>query len=90
VDVREWYDDLTYREAHLAMEGGFDGFLHQDPRFSKSVQGRVVGDSWYYKGGYVLGWVVKALLLLALALAGVRMGALPDFTGWLPSVPVTV
>lgn len=65
VDVAEWAADLTYREAHLFVEGFFDGFRHVDPRYGKAVQGAVTGDSWYYKGGFVIGWTLKALLLIA-------------------------
>lgn len=65
VDLQDWYEDLTYREAHLFVEGFFDGFRQIDPRYGKKVQGRVVGDSWYYKGGFVIGWIVKTGLLAA-------------------------
>lgn len=63
IDVDDWAADLTYREAHLLTEGAFDGFRHIDPRFGKRVQGAVAGDSWYYKGGYIGGWALKAVLI---------------------------
>jgi hypothetical protein len=62
-DIEEWAGDLTYREAHLFTEGAFDGFRQVSPRYGKKVQGKVAADSWYYKGGFVIGWIIKALLL---------------------------
>lgn len=71
VDINEWARDLTYREVHLTVEGVFDGFRQVRPRFRKRVQGTVVGDSWYYKGGFVFGYVLKAVLAIAAAAVGV-------------------
>ena len=76
VDVSAWKTDLTYREVHLAVEGLFDGFRQVRPRFRKRVQGTVVGDSWYYKGAFVAGYSLKALLLIGLAAVGVEVGGL--------------
>ena len=65
-DFEEWAQDLTYREVHLFVEGAFDGFRRVDPRFRKNLQGKVVGDSWYYKGGYILAYITKVLLVVLL------------------------
>lgn len=70
VDVDEWARDLTYREIHLSVEGVFDGFRQVRPRFRKRVQGTVVGDSWYYKSGFVVGYTLKALLAITAAAVG--------------------
>lgn len=75
VDVDDWAKDLTYREIHLATEGLFDGFRQVRPRFRKRVQGTVVGDSWYYKGAFVLGYLLKAILLIGAGAYGT--GTLP-------------
>jgi hypothetical protein len=72
-DVTEWAADLTYREVHLFVEGVFDGFRRVDPRFRKNLHGKVVGDSWYYKGGYVLAYALKVVLLAIAAVAGVGL-----------------
>jgi hypothetical protein len=63
VDVADWASDLTYREVHLFTEGAYRGLLRLDPRPGKKLQGRVLADSWYYKGGYVLGYLSKAVIL---------------------------
>lgn len=70
VAVDDWARDLTYREIHLAVEGAFDGFRQVKPRFGKKVQGTVTGDSWYYKGAFVGGYVLKYLVLIAAAAVG--------------------
>ena len=73
VDVADWARDLTYREVHLFTEGVYRGLVRLDPRPGKKLQGRVLADSWYYKGGYVLGYLLKAGLM---GLAGVGAGGL--------------
>lgn len=74
VDAADWVADLTYREIHLSVEGLFDGFRQVRPRFRKRVQGTVVGDSWYYKGAFVAGYVLKFVLAVAAAeYAGVAL-----------------
>lgn len=62
IDLGEWYDDLTYKEVHLFVEGFYRGFVGLDPRWGKKLQGRVIGDSWYAKGGFVLGKMGQLLL----------------------------
>jgi hypothetical protein len=69
VAIDAWAADLTYREVHLAVEGLFDGFRRINPRFSERVQGTVVGDSWYYKAMFVVGYLLKYLLAYGAAQA---------------------
>jgi hypothetical protein len=63
VDVGDWYEDLTYKEVHLFVEGFYRGVRNLDPRFSRKLQGTVLGDSWYAKGGYVLGTLLHVVLV---------------------------
>ena len=72
VGFDEWAADLTYREAHLFTEGFFRGFTRRPFGREVRLQGKVIADSWYAKGGYVIGRVIQALL----ALAGVGGAAL--------------
>jgi hypothetical protein len=65
VRVDDWARDLTYKEVHLFTEGFYRGLLRLDPRPGKKLQGTVLADSWYYKGGYVLGYLLKAVILFA-------------------------
>lgn len=87
VDLQQWAADLTYREVHLFTEGFYRGLMRLDPRPGKKLQGTVLADSWYYKGGYVLGYVAKAGLL---GLSGVGLqevastGALTAITRVIP------
>lgn len=55
VSIIGWAKDLTYREVHLTEEGLFDGYIGNEPQYNKTVQGKVTGDSWYYKMGYIVG-----------------------------------
>jgi len=68
VSINDWAADLTYKEVHLFTEGVFRGLRQLDPRPGKKLQGRVLADSWYYKGGYVLGYLLKAVILGAAGL----------------------
>lgn len=55
VGVLQWVRDLTYREIHLAVEGLYDGYSGGEPVYDKRLQGKVTGDSWYYKALFVAG-----------------------------------
>lgn len=68
VDIVDFYEDLTYYEVHIAVEGLFDGFRQVRPRFGKKVQGKVVADSWYYKFLYVFGYLLKYVILIVAGL----------------------
>lgn len=62
VDVEEWFEDLTYKEVHLFVEGLYRGISNLSLS-QKKLQGKVVGDSWYAKGGWIVGKLIHALLL---------------------------
>lgn len=55
VDIEAFVSDLTYHEVHLFVEGFFRGYTGKPFGHKVKVQGTVVADSWYAKGGYVLG-----------------------------------
>jgi len=63
VEIEDWWLDLTYKEVHLFTEGVYRGLLRLDPRPGKKLQGTILADSWYYKGGFVIGYILKALLV---------------------------
>jgi len=65
VDVEEWAKDLTYREVHLFTEGFWAGFTKRPFPIdrNKKLQGKVVADSWYAKGGFVIGRLLWVLLI---------------------------
>jgi hypothetical protein len=77
VGLDDWAADLSYREVHLFTEGFFRGFTRR-PFGDVKLQGRVVADSWYAKGGYVIGRILQALLVLA------GVGGAATFSGVLP------
>jgi len=71
VNPLDWYKDLTYKEVHLLVEGLFRGIM--DLPFKRvKLQGSVLSDSWYAKGGFIIGWSVK---IAVVALVG--QSALP-------------
>jgi hypothetical protein len=63
VHLVEWARDLTYDEVHLFIEGLYRGLVRLDPRPEKKLGGTVLADSWYYKGGFVLGYLLKAAVV---------------------------
>jgi hypothetical protein len=73
IDVDDWYADLTYKEVHLFVEGFYRGLRNLDPRPGKKLQGTVLADSWYAKGGYSIGTLLHVLLVFGL---GVQAGVL--------------
>jgi hypothetical protein len=72
VNVTDWAQDLTYREVHLFTEGVFRGLTRLDPRPGKELQGKVLADSWYYKGGFVIGYLISLVVVVAAGITGME------------------
>lgn len=64
VNPTEWVNDLTYKEVHLFTEGFYTGLRNLDPRWKRRLQGTVLADSWYAKGGYAIGYLLKVVLVV--------------------------
>lgn len=63
-----WFRDFTYNEAHLMILGFYSGFVairpkpRQFPSESLREALRWEHNSWYWKGMYVVGYALKAIL----------------------------
>lgn len=67
----KWLDDLTWNEVHLMVLGLYAGFVAIRPRPRHQPVGRLNWEhnEWYWKGMYVAGYVLKALILGAVGAA---------------------
>jgi hypothetical protein len=71
IGITAWFKDLTYAEVHLAAMGLYAGFVAIRPKRRQipNIEGfdpDTAADKWYYRGMYVIGYVLKIGLLLLL------------------------
>lgn len=74
VGIVDWLRDLTYGEVHLMVLGLYSGFVAVRPRRRLTPRGPGLpetADDWYFRGMYVAGYVLKAVVLVGLVLVGV-------------------
>jgi len=73
VGFRAFLRDLTYGELHLFWLGLYSGFVAVRPRRRSVPRGPGLpeGDDWYHRSGYVFGYLLKLIAVVALGV-GVR------------------
>jgi hypothetical protein len=68
IKLLAWFKDLTYQEVHLFVLGMYSGLVAIRPKRRAVPRGPGLGkeggpDTWYHRGGYILGYIIKVLAL---------------------------
>lgn len=77
VGIGSWLKDFTYNEAHLFILGFYSGFTavrprpRQEPNDAYKRRLNWKHNAWYWKGAYVLGYTLKAILAFGVGLTAI-------------------
>lgn len=69
VSLKETIQGLTYNELHLFWMGLYSGFVamrpkhRQEPKASMKESLNWESNKWYWQGAYILGYILKVILL---------------------------
>lgn len=65
IGLTTWFHDLTWNEAHLLVLGLYAGFVAVRPKPRHTPVGRLNWEKneWYWKGAYILGYLLKLFLV---------------------------